>query len=139
VHERAVPRFETWALKLLIADECGPVRERLVGLLTPLVGEVNILQAADVSRALIQIALNRPDVVVLDLDMPGGSGFDVLDAVRDCTRAPLVIVLANYGEPEIRNMCLRRGAHYFLDKSSEFEQVLDIVGTLKQREAASSY
>jgi two-component system OmpR family response regulator len=64
-----------------------------------------------------------PDVLILDMAMPGGSGYDVLQAVKQGPCAPLIIVgLTNF--PAYRQKSLEAGADYFFDKSAEYDQLL---------------
>jgi len=77
-----------------------------------------------------------PGVLILDMAMPGGSGYDVLQAVKQGPFAPLVIVLTNY--PAYRQKSVAAGADYFFDKSAEFDQFLMLLERLKQDAGAVS-
>ena len=79
------------------------------------------------TEAIDGVAELMPDVLILDMAMPGGNGFDVLQAVKQRPSAPLVIVLTNY--PAYRQRCLDAGADYFFDKSAEFDQLPAAAGT----------
>jgi two-component system chemotaxis response regulator CheY len=57
----------------------------------------------------------------------GGGGLAVLEAIKNVDPHPVVIVLTNYPEPAYRASCLAAGADYFLDKSTQFNLVADIV------------
>ncbi len=68
----------------------------------------------------------RPDLVLLDLRMPGMDGFDVLEAIRKIERdyCPPVIILTAESDPEIRIKALRAGAKDFLSKPLNLTEVL---------------
>jgi DNA-binding NarL/FixJ family response regulator len=72
----------------------------------------------------------RPDSVVLDIRLTGGSGIEVLRKV--CPVAPdiVFIMLTNHPDPQYREICIRSGATYFLDKSAEFEKVREVITSL---------
>ena len=72
----------------------------------------------------------KPDVVILDLCMPGGSGIEVLEGLKRDQMRPLVIVLSNYGQSQYRKKCLASGASFFFDKSIEFEEVSKVLRRL---------
>jgi len=73
----------------------------------------------------------KPDAVVLDIRMPKGSGIDVLKYIQNGVQPkPLVIVLTNYPYPHYRKKCLALGADYFIDKSVDFEKVIDVLEAL---------
>ena len=72
----------------------------------------------------------RPDVVLLDLTMPDGNGFDVLTAIRGDDHQPLVIVLTFHSENPIRARCMELGAHVFIDKGGNAQALFDILTQL---------
>jgi DNA-binding NarL/FixJ family response regulator len=113
--------------KVFVVDDSAIVRERLITLLTE-VPNVTIAGEAEMARdAIVGIQRHRPDVVVLDISMPGGSGIQVLEMVKKDKPAPLVIMLTNFDHPQYRERCMQLGADHFLDKSSNFERVIEIV------------
>ena len=117
-------------MRLLIADDSEAFVQRLVAALAELSGiEIAGLveTVEDASRAIRHL---KPDVVILDIRMPGGSGIDVLNAMKKDRLAPTVIVLTNYGYPQYRKKCFESGARFFLDKSSEFDKVTEILRSL---------
>ena len=110
-------------IKVFIADDSLIVREHLVTMLDELDGIEIVGQAENVTEAIDAIQRLRPDVVILDIHMPGGSGIDVLETIKQDRAAPIVIILTNYPYPGYRQKCLRAGADFFLDKSTEFDQI----------------
>ena len=114
-------------MRILIVDDSPVVRERLAALLAELEGVEVVGQAQDVVGAVAAILALRPDVVTLDIRMPGGNGIEALAEVKKVQPAPIVIMLTNYPYPQYRKKCLDAGADYFLDKSTEFEQVAQIL------------
>jgi len=113
--------------KVFLVDDSAIVRERLITLLTE-VPNVVIAGEAEMPRdAIAGIQQHRPDVVVLDISMPGGSGMQVLETVKKDKPAPMVIMLTNFDHPQYRQRCMQLGADHFLDKSSSFERVIEIV------------
>ena len=67
-------------------------------------------------EAIDGVAELMPAVLILDMAMPGGGGFNVLRVVKQRPCTPLVIVLTNH--PAYRQRCLDAGADYFFDKST---------------------
>lgn len=78
----------------------------------------------------------RPAVLVLDLSMPGGSGLDVLRRMGEEQLKALVIVPTNYSFPEYEKEACRLGASAFLNKSTQFMKVADLVGGLVEQAQA---
>ncbi len=123
-------------IKLFIADDSSVIRERLVSLINEL-GRFDVVGVAKtVQEAINGVDKLMPDVLILDMPMPGGSGYDVLQAVKQNPSAPLIIVLTNY--PAYRQRSLAAGADYFFDKSAEFDQLLVLLERLNQDAGAGS-
>jgi len=117
-------------MKVFIADDSALVRERLIAMLTD-VPEIEIVgEAEDVPTAITAIQRAKPDVVVLDIRMPGGSGIDVLSHVNKVLPKVVVIILTNYPQPQYRKKCMELGARFFFDKATEFEKVPRVIKEL---------
>ncbi|MBI1881603.1 MAG: response regulator transcription factor [Chloroflexi bacterium] len=119
-------------MEVFIADDSLVVREHLVTMLDELAGIEIVGQAENVAEAISGIRNLQPDVVILDIRMPDGSGIDVLQNIKQDRAAPMVIILTNYPYPGYRQKCLDAGADFFLDKSSEFDQIPKLLERLKQ-------
>lgn len=114
-------------LNVFIADDSILVRERITELLADL-PEVNLVgQAGNVPDAVAGIQRLRPDAVILDIRMPGGSGIEVLETIKMYGSGPLVIMLTAYAQPQYRERCLAAGADYFFDKTTEFDQITRVL------------
>jgi len=117
-------------MRILIADDSAIVRARLISLLTDLRGIEVVGQAEDAMEARILAEKLRPDVAILDLRMPNGSGADVLIDIKKLNPTPKVIMLTNYSHPENRKKCVNGGADYFFDKSTEFQRVVTVLSDM---------
>jgi two-component system LytT family response regulator len=86
-------------LRTLIVDDESPARERLKRLLAGIEGIELIGEAASGIQAVEMIEQEKPDLVLLDIQMPGLDGFEVIEALQD---PPLVIFVTAYDEYAIR-------------------------------------
>lgn len=84
-------------------------------------------EADNVQQAIEHIRQQGPDVVILDIRMPGGNGIDVLREIEKNDQAPVVIMLTNYPYPQYKRKCMDAGADFFFDKSREFEKVVEVL------------
>jgi len=117
-------------MKVFIADDSAVVRERLIEMLSEF-PEIEIIgQAQSVPESIESIRALHPDVVILDIRMPGGSGIDVLQNIKKNNPALIVIMLTNYPYPQYRKKCMEAGADYFFDKATEFEKVTEVLKKL---------
>lgn len=114
-------------MRALLVDDSTLIRARLRALLALAGQEQGIFEAGDVPSAIRQIEEIRPNLVVLDLRLPGGSGLDVLGYLRNTAPSPLVIVLTNYATQVNRKRCLEGGAHHFFDKTKEYAKAIEVI------------
>jgi DNA-binding NarL/FixJ family response regulator len=119
-------------IRVFIADDSRIVREHLVTMLDELAGIEVVGQAENVAEAISAILKLQPDAVILDILMPGGSGIKVLQNIKQDGAGPMVIILTNYPYPLFRQKCLQAGADFFLDKSTEFDQIPELFERFKQ-------
>src|SRR5262249_32277072 len=124
------PNVLVWKMKVLIADDSEIVRERLAYLLGDVEGLEIVGQAEDAVEAEDLAEALKPDVAILDVRMPRGSGVDVLRAIKRDHPSAVVIMLTNFVDPEARALCLEQGADYFFDKSIEFDQAVAVLRDL---------
>ena len=84
-------------------------------------------QAHNAQDAIASISEAKPDVVILDIRLPGKSGIDVLKDIRDKKLPIRVIMLTNYPYPQYRKKCEELGADYFFDKVTEIEEIPKVI------------
>jgi DNA-binding NarL/FixJ family response regulator len=114
-------------MQVFLVEDSVMVRERLEALLAQVPGTTIAGHAAGAASAVREILEKRPDLVVLDVQLAEGSGFDVLRELH--ARAPQlpVVMLTNYSSDPYRQIAERFGARGFFDKTREFERVRDVV------------
>ena len=117
-------------MKVLIADDSELMRKRLITLISGLEGIDVIEEAEDCGETIKIIRELNPDVVILDIRMPGGSGMDVLRQIKKKKTGPTVIIFTNYPYPEYRKKCMELGASFFFDKSTEFKKISEVLKQL---------
>jgi DNA-binding NarL/FixJ family response regulator len=120
-------------MRVFIADDSRVVVERLADLLKEVPGVQLVGRANDAPEAIHSIVKTNPDAVILDLQMPGGSGLDVLRSIRRSHPSVWVVICTNYPYPQYREECIAAGANYFLDKSAEFERIPEILRDLTKK------
>jgi DNA-binding NarL/FixJ family response regulator len=108
-------------VKVFLVEDAPLLRERLEALIASIPGSRTVGHAAGAKEAVHGILAERPDVVVLDIHLAEGNGFDVLRALRDAALPAAVYVLTNYPQEAYRRTAERLGARGFFDKSSEID------------------
>lgn len=123
-------------LRILIVDDSHVIRRRLTSMVAGMDGMQVVAEAVDGRQGLDLAIQHAPDVVILDVRMPGMSGIDLLRELKQRPDPPVVVMLTNYPYPAYRKRCRELGADHFFDKSTEFEAALSVLQALgTQREA----
>jgi DNA-binding NarL/FixJ family response regulator len=117
-------------VKVLLVDDSSIVRDRLEAMISEVPKVETISQAKDLLEALGLLKKLDPEVVVLDIEMTGGSGIDLLREVKKRKQPPLAIVLTNLSDSQYRKKCMDAGADFFFDKSTEFDKVAKVLNQL---------
>ena len=121
-------------MRLFIADDSEILRERLVDILSEIEGIEIVGQEGDAIRVIAAIERLDPDLVILDIQMPGGNGILVLETLKKKEKPPLVIMFTNYPYLQYRKRCLDAGADFFFYKATEFEKLVNVI-----RKSAKAY
>lgn len=114
--------------RILVIDDDGIARDALSVFLTRAGHEV--VTAADGANGVQLFKSTRPDLVILDRDLPILSGSGVFDSIRKVSRKVPVLVLSGYTAPEEVEAYLRCGAAAFLSKADGLLNVLGEVDKL---------
>ena len=107
-------------IAVFVVDDLPSMRERLRELLEDIAGVTIVGDAGTLDEATAGILRTHPDCVLLDYQIEGGTGVQLLRAVRPQSPRTEFIVLTNHATEQHRRACLDAGARFFLDKSSEF-------------------
>ncbi len=110
---------------ILVVDDDDGVRESLEDALEA--SGYPVRAEASGHAAIAAIREERPAVVVTDIHMPGGDGFDVLEHARSLSMGPAVVVLSAGNDPDDRRRAEELGAVAYIPKPFEVARLLAIV------------
>ena len=120
-------RTATDTIRIVIADDHAVVRRGLRQLIDSEPGVEVLAEAADLEGARRRIAAHRPDVLVLDLNMPGGSTLAGIREMRaDCPKTQIV-VLTMQNEPAYARRALGAGALGYVLKEAAEEELVEAI------------
>lgn len=122
-------------MKILIVDD-DPDLLSLVGFALSQSGFA-VVKGVDVASALKTFAAEAPDLAILDINLPGGSGFDICEAIRKQSRIPVMMLTAR-GEEEDLVRALDLGADDYLTKPFSPRTLLARVRALLRRSGVES-
>jgi len=114
-------------IRILAVDDHPVVRQGIAGLLGVQLDMVLVGEASNGREAIQQFRAHRPDVTLMDLQMPEMNGIDALIAIRSEFPDAKVIVLTTYvGDVQILR-ALKAGAHAYLLKNTLHKELLDAI------------
>ena len=111
-------------MKVLVVDDSSRFRERVKRHLSDAAGILVVGEAEDGLAALREVERLRPDVVLLDLHMPGVDGFKVLQHVKERFAGTTVVVLTSDASEIVRQRCAALRADAVIDKRDATASVL---------------
>jgi two-component system invasion response regulator UvrY len=114
---------------VLIIDDSPFITARLKSSLDGLSSDATLLQAQCYAEALPILEKSRPDIVLLDINLPDVNGIEVLRRLKKTYPSMVVIMLSNQSEDVYRSACKQLGAAHFIDKSTEFQLVGPILSS----------
>ena len=77
--------------------------------------------------AISKFEADRPNMVLLDLNMPGMSGMDVLRKIREIDTNAGIMVLSAFGDVNTDQEVMQAGANFYTQKPVEFDRLLKIL------------
>ena len=116
---------ESQALRVLIADDHAAMRLGIAAIVQSLPGGVCVGQAPDGDEALRQYRLLRPDLLTVDLRMPGMDGALVIERVRAFDPSARILVLTMYDHEHDVVRSLRSGALGYVLKSAPTDELAE--------------
>lgn len=116
-------------LRVVIVDDEELMRSGLQIILGS-APDIDVVATCDGPAALTTIARHRPDVVLLDIQMPGTDGFEVLAQLRALALPPVVAMLTAFASEDFVHTALHQGAAGYLLKDTDPEQLVREVRAL---------
>lgn len=118
-------------VKTLIVEDSHIYRQILSDTLRYHFPRMDIAEAKDGEEALKKIMLSPPDIIFMDIKLPGVNGLELTRRVKLQYPATTIIILTSYDLPEYREAANQYQANYFLTKSSVTkEKVLNLVKSI---------
>ena len=117
-------------LTVMIVEDAEIIQDRLRILLEKTPEIFKIYNAGNYEEAKKILYNEWIDLTILDINLPGKSGIEVLRHIKNDYPHTRVIMLTNEVDPLYRRLCLNLGANYFFDKSVDFENIPEIISGL---------
>jgi len=128
----STPRPARATFRVVLADDHAILRAGLKVLIEGQPDMAVVAEAGDVERALDAVRTHRPDVLVLDLKMPGSASIPAIREVRALSPETRVLVLTMYDDPAFVQAATDAGAAGYLLKRSAYSALIEALGAVAQ-------
>ena len=120
--------------KVMIIDDHYTFRKTLRGLLDAKFPFFSYEEAASGKDALQKVKGFLPDLIFMDIKLPGASGLELTKKIKESYPEIIIIILTNYDLPEYREAAKKSGSDYFLSKGiSNTKEILELVKSIIPR------
>ncbi|SCK17891.1 DNA-binding response regulator [Streptomyces sp. WMMB 322] len=117
---------------VVLADDEALLRKALASLLA-LEGEITVLAEAGDGETAVEVTLrHRPDVLVVDLEMPGLDGLGAASEIRRALPEQVILMLTRHARPGVLRKALKIGVQGFVSKSAEPAHITSVIKTLHE-------
>lgn len=117
-------------IRVLVADDHHLVRTSIAHLLNAEKGIRVIGEAADGEEAISQTRRLNPDVVVMDIRMPGIGGLEATRKICQLTQDSRILILTSFVEESFAQRMLEAGAHGFISKKSHHDEMVQAIRSI---------
>jgi CheY-like chemotaxis protein len=103
---------------ILIVDDNAAFRKTLKGILLARFPSTHIREAEDGNRAIKNAEKRTPDLIFMDVRLPGENGFQVTRRIKAANPEIVIIMITSYDSPEYREAAFASGADFFISKTA---------------------
>ena len=118
-------------IRVMSVDDHPLLREGIAALIAVQKDMTLVAEASDGREAIKKFRLHRPDVTLMDLQMPDMGGIDAIIAIRGEFPAARIIVLTTYPGDALCNRALKAGAHAYILKGNVRQDLLDTIRSVR--------
>jgi two-component system, NarL family, response regulator DesR len=117
---------------VVLADDEALLRKALAALL-PLEGDITVVaEAFDGASAVRETLAHSPDVLVIDLEMPGVDGLGAVAEIRRSRPEQVILMLTRHARPGVLRKALKLGVQGFVSKAAEPAHITSVIATLHE-------
>ena len=117
-------------MEVLLVDDSRFMQERMLPLIEESNKVTSVYQVLNIESAKKILLSQKISVVITDIRMPGGNGFDLFKYIKSNFKEVKVIMMTNYPYPQYREKAEQLGVDYFLSKTDDLDQLAAILNSL---------
>jgi len=114
---------------VLIVDDSILIMERMIPILEEIENISFVVQACSFSEGVEVLKKLKPDMVLLDINLPDKSGIGLLRLIHEQYAEICVLMITNHSDNYYMETCRKLGARDFLDKSKDMERLAGVLST----------
>ena len=118
-------------IRILIADDHAVVRKGLKQIIVDEFPSATIIEVSDVESLMMRVIKENWDVIICDISMPGRSGVDALEQIKQIKPEIPVLMMSMHHEDQYALRVLKAGASGYLNKSSVHEELIKAIHTVR--------
>lgn len=112
---------------LLIVDDSKSLRKQIIKMIENKFPQIEINESENLKETFELIIKKIPEIIIIDLALPDGSGFEILEKFNNELKNSLKIILTNYPYEKFRERADELGADFFFDKSTDLGKMRDAI------------
>lgn len=121
-------------IRVLLADDNAVLRKALTALLSSRCEVEVVGECCDGAATIVAAEKVRPDVVLMDFDMPGVSGLDATRQICGRLLETQVVILSGFSDPELVEASIRAGASGYVVKRADVDELILAVQAVRAGE-----
>lgn len=114
-------------IKVFIAEDSPNVRNNIKKVISKTPKLQTIGEADNITDAIESFNKLLPDLVIIDIGLTNSSGIDLLKHIKGNNYSVKTLVFTNYVSPPYKIICDKLGADFFLDKTKDFDKLVEIL------------
>ena len=114
-------------IRAILVEDDNVFRRCLKNILSSRYPSLQLMEAGDGMEAMSKIELLSPDLIFLDIQLPGINGLELTRMIKARNPNAIIVILSNYELTEYREMAYRNGANYFVSKDSPVGDLFSLV------------
>ena len=117
-------------MEILIVDDSDAIQNSLKKMIQVLDSDSIIHSVSNITDAKEILETINPVVVITDIRMPNGNGFELLEFINKNHEALKTIMITNYTYPQYKKKALKLGVDHFLSKTNELDKLIPILSSI---------
>ena len=113
----------------MLVDANVSFRQALSDVLLVYFPSMGVEEAGDVTEALSKVECLRPNIIFMDIQLPGGNGLEISKEIKQMYNDIVIVILTTNNQPEHRQKAFENGANHYISKGDDscMEEILTLI------------